>query len=77
MPYGNRSWLFVILFFGAMFFLRRCGWGGGCGIPHLPRRTKQHHDDAKSEAIEILNRRYANGEIDDEEYKRKKEEILR
>lgn len=77
MPYGNWSWLFIILFFAAMFFLRRCGWGRGCGVPYLPRRPNYHYDYRKSEAIEILNKRYANGEIDDEEYRRKKEEILR
>lgn len=57
-----------------MFFLRRCGWGGGCKMPRHYRLTG--HDLYYSEAMDILNKRYANGEIDSEKYKRKKEEIL-
>ncbi len=74
MRFGDLSWLFVILFFIGMFFLRGCGWGGGCGIPRFHRRSG--HNSNNTDAIDILNKRYANGEIDSEEYKRKKAEIL-
>lgn len=56
-----------------MFFLRGCGWSG---MPRFHRRPK-HDSDNKYEVIEILNKRYANGEVDSEEYKLKNEEILR
>lgn len=78
MPYGEWSWLFVILFFGAMFFFRRCGWGGGCGVPTFHRRYNHHElHNTKSEALQILNQRYAKGEIDTEEYRNKRDEINR
>jgi putative membrane protein len=32
--------------------------------------------DSKSESLEILNKRYANGEISEEEYTKKKKDIL-
>lgn len=80
MPFGNSSWLFVILLFAGIFLLRRFGLGGGCCGPHGThiehRESKKDVDHSKSEALEILNRRYANGEIDTEEYRRRKEEIL-
>lgn len=76
MRFGDLSWLFVILLFAGMFFLRGCGWGGGCGVSSFLRRSGHDANDGKSEAIEILNKRYASGEIDSEEYKRKKNEIL-
>ena len=76
MRFGDLSWLFVILLFVGMFFLRGCGWGGGCGVPRFSRRSGHNFKDDNSEAIEILNKRYASGEIDSEEYKRKKDEIL-
>lgn len=74
MRFGDLSWLFVILLFAGMFFLRGCGWGRGCGMPRYHKRSG--NDSNNSDAIDILNKRYANGEIDSEEYKRKKEEIL-
>ena len=43
----------------------------------MPRYHKRSNNDSNnSDAIDILNKRYANGEIDSEEYKRKKDEIL-
>lgn len=74
MRFGDLSWLFIILLFVGMFFLRGCGWGGCCGMPRHHKRS--NNDSNNSDAIDILNKRYANGEIDSEEYKRKKDEIL-
>jgi len=74
MRFGDLSWIFIILLFVGMFFLRGCGWGGGCGMPRYHKRS--NNDSNNSDAIDILNKRYANGEIDSEEYKRKKDEIL-
>lgn len=77
MRFGDLSWLLVILFFVGMFFLRGCGLlGGCCGTPRFPRRSDQNSGDKSQDAIDILNKRYANGEIDSEEYRRKKDEIL-
>lgn len=80
MPFGNSSWLFVILLFAGIFLLRWFGLGGGCCGPHTEHgghgESKKGVESSKSEALEILNRRYASGEIDSEEYRRKKEEIL-
>lgn len=76
MRYGDLSWLFVILLFAGVFFLRGYGFGGCCGVSRFSRRSSQNLNNSNSEAIEILNKRYASGEIDSEEYKRKKDEIL-
>jgi uncharacterized membrane protein len=76
MRFGDYSWLFLILVFAGMFFLRGCGFGGCCGAPRFSRRSFHDSNDRNSEAIEILNKRYASGEIDSDEYKRKKDEIL-
>ena len=76
MRFGDLSWVFIILLFVGMFFLRGCGLGGGCGTSRFSRRSNHDSENNKSEAIEILNKRYASGEIDDEEYRRKKDEIL-
>jgi len=74
MPYGYFNWMnliFLALLFGAFFFMRRCGWGGGCGW-----HGRHSHSNGRSKALDILNQRYARGEIDSEEYRRKKEDIL-
>ena len=39
--------------------------------------TNQNSSNNKETAIEILNRRYASGEIDEEEFNRRKNELLK
>lgn len=75
MMFGGFSWLFIILIFAAMFLIGGCGWRGGCGVSRSHRRSSNDFNN-NSDAIEILNKRYASGEIDSEEYNRKKKEIL-
>lgn len=79
MRYWGFGWLPILILFGALFFFRGCGfgWGGGCGMHRGWRERAHGGHDREPDALEILNRRYANGEIDSEEYRRKKEEIIR
>lgn len=81
MRYWSLGWLPLVILFVALLLFRGCGfgWGGGCGTSRGWRRWRGRDDDhgREPDALEILNRRYANGEMDDEEYRRKKEEILR
>jgi putative membrane protein len=58
--------LFVVLFFGGMRFFR---FDRGRGM-HWSSR------DSSSSAIEILNERFAKGEIPEDEYEAKKAKIL-
>ena len=84
------SWLITILVFvGVMFLMSRLGIGGcgthggvgghrGCGMHGNNGHDSGHMlgDQATGSALEILNERYAKGEISQEEYTRVKEEIL-
>lgn len=46
-------------------------------IKYIQRSGNQTGNQINSSALTILNERYAKGEISDEEYQRKKTEILR
>lgn len=72
MRHGDFSWLFLILFIGAMLFLRWYGWGGCCGMPGRFRRSS---DNDRSEALKILKQRYAKGEISESDYERMKQKL--
>ncbi len=62
---GGLMWLFWILIFVGIFFL----------IQNLAKGSSG--DSSKSEsALEILEKRYARGEIDEEEFERRKKELL-
>jgi putative membrane protein len=71
---GVAAWFmlfFMIVFIaaivvGIVFLVRALGTGGGMGREE-PRR--------RDEAREILRRRYANGEIDREEYLRRRQDL--
>ena len=65
---GGYWWIFpLVMFFFCFLFMRRgsgrrmCGWGADSGFGES--------------ALDILNKRYANGEIDQKEYEERKNEL--
>jgi len=65
---GGYWWIFplAMIFFCVLFMRgcmgrRMCGWGAGYGFGES--------------ALDVLNKRYARGEIDQKEYEEKKKEI--
>lgn len=68
--------LFFVVIFGAIFFFMRRG--GGHGMHHWgpPHMTDRSWDDPSHSALQILNERFAKGEIDKNEYTERKSAIL-
>jgi len=78
--YGWHFWwmfplmmLCMIVIFAAIFFLARCFCGHGCH--HWGPRSRMWGDPSHS-AMQILNERFARGEIQKDEYAEKKAAIL-
>jgi putative membrane protein len=76
--FGNGYWwLFPILMIGMMvlcFFIMRGYMGSMMCRPHS--RGKDTHDEkAGGSALDILNKRYARGEVDKQEYEEKKKTL--
>ncbi len=78
-PYGPWGWfplmwIFPLIFLVVMllFVFRGGGWGGGGGWPMCGGRGMREKEES---AKEILDRRYARGEISQEEYQRMKKEL--
>jgi len=68
--WGGYWWIFpLVMIFFCFFFMRggyrrgMCGWGSGSGVGES--------------AIDVLNKRYAKGEIDKKEYEEKKSELTK
>jgi putative membrane protein len=60
--WGGYWWIFPLVMIVLCFlFMRICGWSSGLGFGES--------------AIDILNKRYAKGEIDKKEYEEKKREL--
>lgn len=82
--YGWHFWwmfplmmLFIFVVCAAIFFLAR--WSGGHGMHHWgpPSHTNDRPwSDPSYSALEILNERFARGEIQKDEYAEKKAAIL-
>ena len=54
----------MVMIFLCFFFMRRCGERGWCGF--------RAYDDQKDSAMDILNKRYAQGDVDQAEYEEKR-----
>lgn len=84
--WSNGWWIFPFMFFILMivlcFLMRRRG-GMACFRQHKTMSSpegldpgKRYRGDPSMSALEILNRRYADGEINKQEYEEKKTDIL-
>jgi len=69
-------WIIPLLMIGmmALCFIMMRGRGGSmmCGPGS---RGKDSHDETVGSALDILNKRYARGEVDRQEYEEKKKSI--
>lgn len=65
--------IFLVLFILAVILIVRRLKKKGCYIPFHHSQKK----DYNGSALVILNERYAKGEIEDEEYQRRKAELLK
>lgn len=62
---GGLMWIFWILFIVILVFIVKAIAGNGAG----------KKDSVEDNPLEILKKRYARGEIDEEEFKRRRREI--
>ena len=69
--WNSYWWIFPIFMMILCFFMMR-GRRGFRMCCFGPRDIDNHQTKGSDSAIEILNRRYASGEIDKEEYEEKK-----
>jgi putative membrane protein len=67
-------WIFPLVMIAVCFFMMRRGMGSMmCG--HGSHGTEDHQTKSSDSAIDILERRYALGEIDRSEFEEKKRDL--
>jgi len=67
---GAGGWIFMVLFWVAIIGL--VVWAVGALVP----RSRQEGQGRSETPVEILDRRFALGEIDVEQYRRAREELV-
>lgn len=66
--FGGYWWILpVAMIMLCFFFMRKCHSKRLCGF--------SQYNDSEASAMDILNKRYARGEIDQSEYEEKKKDI--
>ena len=71
-------WIFPLMMFIFMFFIFFFVFSRGCGHWRWRenRERRHNHEGEPGSAMEILNKRYARGEIEKQEYEEKKTTII-
>ena len=74
--------VFMLLMMSRMFFSRRGGWGGGSGVGPMRMGPmgmmgddREQDSEPDENAQEVLRRRYAAGELTDEEFDAKRRRL--
>lgn len=73
--FGDWWWIFPIVMMILCFFMMRRGMGCMMGGHDTQDATDPHRSTSPDSAREILDKRYALGEISKEEYEEKKKDI--
>ena len=73
--YGNGSWMGLIMMAVQMLFWGLIIWFGVSLFTRGGRSSRL--TNGRNEAMDILRERYAQGEIDTEEFNRRKEELAK
>ena len=79
MWHGGGMWFFPMLMFIIMiivFFVLAGRGRGGCRLPWWGPEGYYRKGEESDSALEILKKRYANGEITKEEFEQMKKDIL-